>query len=60
MEERNLIETEVPGIYRDPENHALIIKKDQKYKELIRRIKDLERRIENLEQLLNNQILNKG
>lgn len=56
MNNRNLIETENKGIYRDPESRLLIIKdKKDQFKTLANKIKVLEERIRKIEEILLNK-----
>lgn len=51
---KELIKTEIPGIYRDISTKALLIKGDPIHRELIKKIRELEQRIKLLEEKINN------
>lgn len=50
---KELVKTEVPGIYRDIKSKALIIKSDPVQRELMKKIRELEMRIRVLEEKIN-------
>lgn len=51
---KELVKTEISGIYRDIKSKALVIKGDPIQRELVKKIMELERRICLLEKKINN------